>query len=147
MRSEPPPDSTRATVTQAEPVDMPFIGRQLNRLKLDHENLDCKQFLVARQGRKIVGFGRIKAEEGFYEMASLAVLEAHRGQGIGIEIARKLLDFCPDHTIYLVTDIPGFFEKLGFKITDEVPTRLAKKIKEFCSQPPYERVVAMVLQR
>lgn len=147
MPAKPLLDRSQVVVTQAEPEDMSFIAQELCRLKLDQENLDFQQFLVARQGKKIAGFGRIKAEEGFYEMASLAVLEDYRGQGLGMAIARRLLALCPGHTVYLVTDIPKFFEKLGFKIAEEVPPRLLQKAEEFCAGPPFGPVVPMALKR
>lgn len=141
------PDWARWRITRAEIEDVPFIAQELARLKLDDEKLRPEQFLLAREGKKIVGFGRIKTEEGFYEMASLAVLEDYRAQGIGQKIARALLDLCLGRTVYLVTDIPGFFEKLGFMITSQAPAKLLQKAETFCCGPPFGSVVPMVLER
>ena len=131
---------------RARPEDLPFIAKELARLKLDAEELDPTQFCLARAGDKIIGFGRLKHYQGICEMASLAVLEERRGKGIGQEIASRLIKECPNRTVYLVTDIPVFFEKLGFKITDQYTRILGDKFKTFCAQAVSNPVVAMVLK-
>ena len=43
----------------ASPEDMPFIKECIERFRLDDEDLDYHQFVVAIDGKKIAGFGRI----------------------------------------------------------------------------------------
>lgn len=131
---------------RAQPEDLPFIAKELTRLRLDAEELDPRQFYLAKEGDKIIGFGRIKRYQRIYEMASMAVMEEHRGKGIGREIASRLINDCPNQILYLVTDIPAFFEKLGFRITDNYPSILGEKLRTFCAQVSSSPVVAMVLK-
>ena len=143
-----PANSSRQEIffRRARPDDLHFIAQELTRLRLDAEELDPNQFYLAIAGDKIIGFGRIKRYQGICEMASVAVLEEYRGKGIGREIAGRLVNDCPNKTVYLVTDIPAFFEKLGFKITADYPTILGEKLRTFCAQVSSEPVVAMVLK-
>lgn len=129
-------------ILPACPEDMPFIAKEVKRLGLDVEGLENHQFLVAKEGERIVGFGRMKHYGEIYEMASLGVMEDFRGRGIGRMLVEALLDHFPSKEVYLVTDIPSFFEKFGFKVTCDVPPPIADKIKYFCAG-----TVAMVLRK
>ncbi len=134
-------------ITAARVEDMPFIASEIERLGLDGEGLDAGQFLVARHKGEVAGFGRIKDHGDFYEMASLAVVEADRGRSIGKNLAEELIRRCRSKRLYLVTDIPSFFEKFNFELIREgIPPPLNEKIVEFCDSASSGTVVAMVLE-
>ncbi|MFC1451874.1 GNAT family N-acetyltransferase [Verrucomicrobiota bacterium] len=87
------------------------------------QNID--RFLVCAAGRRVVGTvaWHILPEIGApsqpsVEIKSLAVLDSHRGQGIG----RRLVTEAVAHVrplnpsqILVLTFVPGFFRKLGFR--------------------------------
>lgn len=124
--------------------DMPFIASSLKRLMLDDRGLDYGQFLVVRDGERVLGFGRVINHGGFLELASIAVIEEDRSRGIGRALVESLMRRCPPGEIYLVTDIPAFFARFGFKETSEVPQAIRRKIVDFCQGKSAAPVVAMV---
>jgi len=71
------------------------------------------------------------------EIQSLAVLEAHQGEGFG----RKLVEACLEEArllelnrVFTLTYVPDFFRKLGFKEIDK--SRLPHKIWADCLKCP-----------
>ena len=81
-------------------------------------------FAVALEDGKAVGMGRVVSDgvsDGYIQ--DLAVLEYHRGQGIGRKLVERLRDECITHGLHWVglfaepgTD--GFYEGIGFKRKD-----------------------------
>src|SRR3990172_195431 len=114
--------------TPATPQDMPFIEETVRRVRLDPERLAPEQFTVLRRGDRIVGFGRIKPYRETYELGSVAVVEEERGRGLGALIVQQLISRFPQDEVYITTDLPEYFEKLGFLRTDILPRELEEKI-------------------
>jgi len=114
------------------PQDLPFIQQTIERLRLDAEDLQPSQFLMLRRGREIIGFGRIKPYRNTFELGCLAVVEEERGRGWGEQIVRELIDRFPQDEVYITTDIPVYFERLGFLQTEVLPQEIEAKIARVC---------------
>jgi N-acetylglutamate synthase-like GNAT family acetyltransferase len=149
MRKEKPlAENTQPVVLRdASPGDMPFIMEHLEKFLLDDEDIDFRQFIVAVENREIVGFGRIRPHREVYELGSIGVVENRRSKGVGTVIVRRLIDIFPTDDVYLVTDIPGYFEKLGFQVIPEAPEELLEKIRRICPAKCRGTAVAMHLRR
>lgn len=127
-------------IVAANGEDFPEIIELLEELNLDMEEIDTDQFLVCKTQDKILGAGRIRIHDDCLELCSLGVLENERGKGIGKNIANALIDSNKDSDIFLVTEIPSFFMKVGFVDCVDFPEVLNDKInrcKEIysCSKP------------
>jgi len=110
--------------------DMPFIRDTVARLRLDGERLGAQQFIVLRrEGRDgIIGFGRVKPYRHTHELGCVAVVEEERGRGWGELIVRELVRRFPQDEVYVTTDLPEYFERLGFLRTEILPPELEEKI-------------------
>ncbi len=116
----------------ARPDDLPFIRETIERLRLDPEDLSAEQFVTLRRGDAIVAFGRIKPYRDTYELGSVAAVEQARDQGLGARIVRELVNSFPQDEVYITTDIPQYFERLGFLRTTILPAELEAKIARVC---------------
>lgn len=80
--------------------------------------------LKAIVNSEIVGFCVVERETDYYEIGHLWVLPAYIGKGIGKQLlARSIAKYIPAKSkIKVVTDphAEAFYEKQGFKTTDEV---------------------------
>lgn len=101
--------------------DMPAIMNILNNVSGNIEDIDFRQFLIARDGSKIVGCVRIQDVGGFLELASLAVLTEYRKMGIGSSLIRQILGNTTQRPVYLFCNKKneGFYNKFGF-IKEEI---------------------------
>ena len=131
----------------ASPDDMPFIMEHLEKFLLDDEDVDFRQFIIAAESEEIVGFGRIRPHKKVYELGSIGVVENRRSRGIGKLIIERLIDIFPTDDVYLVTDIPGYFEKLGFRVIIDAPEELLEKIRRICAAKCRAEAVVMHLRR
>ncbi len=134
-------------ISPAKPSEMKMIKKYIQSFRLDDENLNYKQFVVAKENKKIVGFGRIKPYHKVYELGCLGVLEKWRKKGIGKKIVEYLIEIFPSQEVYITTDIPTYFEKLGFKRVKNGPQELVEKVKRVCCSKLRENVVIMVYQK
>lgn len=118
-------------IHNASETDFELIKQLIHEFDLDNRDLQCSQFLVAKENDELLGFGRIRRHKGCDEFCSLGVLEAKRFNGIAKELilARIKISTQP---IYLVCIIPDYFEKLGFKIVMEYPPEIADKL-HYCT--------------
>ena len=80
-------------------------------------SLEWPNFVVAEDGGAIVGIGQVKAHgDGSRELASLAVVSARQGEGIGGAIIKTLL--AREHGIVHLTcrrQLQGYYERFGFR--------------------------------
>jgi N-acetylglutamate synthase-like GNAT family acetyltransferase len=98
-------------------------------LKLDGLDLRWEDFVVAKSGQQIIGFGRLRAIDSFLELSSLGVLDAYRHMGIASLLMAKLIARDQRNTVFLVTIIPNFFRKFGFESLQDIPDFLMPKIR------------------
>jgi N-acetylglutamate synthase-like GNAT family acetyltransferase len=127
--------------------DMSFIRGHIEKFLLDDEDLNYRQFIVAAEGDEIVGFGRIRQHKKVYELGGVGVIESSREQGIGRMIVERLISIFPTDDVYITTDIPEYFEKLGFRKIEPAPQELIEKIERVCKTKCRKEAVAMLYKR
>lgn len=95
-----------------------LLPRSLNSI---YENI--RDFFVYEDNSKIVGVGSLHIYwEDLAEIKSLAVKEEHQHRNIGRQIVNACLEEARQlgiKQVFALTYVPGFFEKLGFNITDK----------------------------
>ena len=135
-------------IVRAEEKDAPYIKEKLKNYILDATNATWQQFFVAKKDKKTIAFGRIIDHKDFFEIASLGVDYYRRKKGVG----RKLLLFLIEETkrldskkpLYIITHRPTFFEKSGFRETQEVPKALEdKKYSECILNPSWVKIMKL----
>jgi N-acetylglutamate synthase-like GNAT family acetyltransferase len=115
-------------IRSATDVDLPLIRQTVARLHLDDEDLRAEHFIVVQEGRRTVAFGRVKPYRRTFELGCVAVMDDRRSQGLGELVVRELIRRFPRRRVYVTTDIPAYFERLGFTPTRALPRELSDKI-------------------
>jgi len=113
-------------IRKAKKADLPQIIELAEKYDLDSEDMRAPEFMVAEDGGKIIGIGRLRKHEDIYELCSLGVLEEYRKSGVGKELVINLLKNAKGE-VYLATIIPDFFIQFGFKKVDQIPAAMVKK--------------------
>ncbi len=116
-------------ITPASGEDFPFIRDTVIRLRLDGEDLRPEQFIVLRRDDRIIAFGRIKPYRRTFELGCVAVAEEERGKGFGRLIVRGLIERFPQDEVFITTDLPDYFKRLGFLRTEILPPELEEKVR------------------
>ncbi len=130
-------------VRPAREADVPAIVAVVNEnARLGHllprtpDNIRASldAWLVAEVDGRVVGIGSLVAmNPRLVEVRSLAVLPAYRKFGIGALIVGGLVDEARARgipTVFALTRAVGFFERLGFVITDK--ERFPEKVWKDC---------------
>lgn len=104
---------------------------------LDAAGLDAgfaaPEFFVLEQGARIVATARLRPlAGGAYELASVAVAEDLRGEGLGSIVVREALSHAAGPVLALAL-APGFFERHGFRRLAGVPRELEEKAEGICA--------------
>jgi N-acetylglutamate synthase-like GNAT family acetyltransferase len=115
-------------IRSATEADLPFIQDMVSRLRLDNEDLRHEQFIVVEEGERTVAFGRIKPYRRTFELGCVAVVDDRRERGLGELVIRELIRRFPQRRVYVTTDIPDYFQRLGFARTRALPRELSEKI-------------------
>jgi len=131
----------------AKPTDMAFIREAITRERLDDENLRAEQFITLRRDGQIVAFGRVKPYKDTYELASVVVEPAERGKGLGEAITRELVRRFPQDEVYITTDIPQYYERLGFLRTEILPDEIAAKREHVLATGLRDSVYGLIYDR
>ena len=104
-------------------------GRMLARSLLElYENL--RDFYVAAEGGRVVGAAALHTSwEDLAEVKSVAVADGRQGQGLGRTLVEHGLQEAASlgvPRVFVLTYVPGFFEKLGFRRIErsELPHRV-----------------------
>jgi threonine dehydratase len=119
-------------ITPARPEDLPFIRETAERLVLDTADLRAEQFITIRSDGRIIAFGRVRPYRETFELATVGVVEEHRGTGLGRAIARELIRRFPQDEVYVITDLIDYWERLGFVRTEILPRELEEKRQSAC---------------
>jgi amino-acid N-acetyltransferase len=117
------------TLRRAVQADQTSITALVRAAGINPFDLHWQRFLVAEERGWIIGAAQIKPHrDGSRELASLAVVPAYRGQGVGGALVNALLA-TEGGTVYLTCAdrLEGYYTRLGFQ-------RL-----EFHEMPPYFR--------
>lgn len=114
-------------------------------MALDLSEVRRNQFVVALEGKKIIGFIRVKNKKELIELATMGVVKGYRGQGIG----RMLIDHFKEkyQSLHLITCIPQHFEKQGFVPVSEIPDSLQGKYNNTALWAGYGDPVVLVFQK
>ena len=107
--------------------ELPDVKEKVLGMSLDDNDLSEDQFMIAKRENEIFGFGRLRTYDDCQELCSLGVVESVRLKGIGRGLTRRLISKS-NKPLYVVTVIPTFFEKFGFKPVDLYPTPILKKM-------------------
>ena len=134
-------------IRKAQSEDMTFIKDKISNFRLDDEDLDYRQFVVAVDGDEIIGFGRIRPHMKIYELGCVGVVEHRRNQGIGKMIVEYLINIFPSDDVYITTDLIDYFRKFGFKMIEPWPEELIEKLKRVCVSKCREGAVVMVYKK
>jgi amino-acid N-acetyltransferase len=119
-------------IRPATAEDQATISRLVKDARLNPMSLNWPNFIVAEEDDEIVGVGQVKAHgDGSRELASLVVVPARRGFGIGSEVIRTLLASHPG-VLHLTCrrELQGYYERFGFRRLDraEYPPYFARII-------------------
>jgi len=112
------------TIRPALARDRGAIRHVVRKTGVSPLNIHWSRFLVAETSGKIVGVGQIKGHrDGSRELASIAVLDPYRRQGIASRIIRALIDREKDRhsgTLYLMCLRPmrDYYTRFGFKVVE-----------------------------
>lgn len=134
-------------IRPANQEDMTFITKNIEDFRLDDDDLDYRQFVVAVDGDEIIGFGRIRPHKEVYELGCIGIVEHRRNQGIGKMIIEHLISVFPSNDVYITTDLSEYFERFGFKRIEPGPGELVEKLKRVCKSKCREGAVVMVLNK
>jgi N-acetylglutamate synthase-like GNAT family acetyltransferase len=103
--------------------DQPIITRMIHDAGINPMSLDWQRFIIAEDNDapstslRIIGIGQIKVHgDGSRELASLAVIPARQGQGIGGAIIRELLSK-ETGVLYLTcrAQLETYYARFGFR--------------------------------
>jgi amino-acid N-acetyltransferase len=130
-------------IRKAELRDVPALFELINRYVVQQVLLprplanlyeDVWEFTVAEEDGELLGCGALKFySQELAEIRSLCVDEQLKSKGVGRKLTEALLDEAERYglkTVFALTVVPTFFEKLGFQ---EVPRgRFPAKVYEDC---------------
>lgn len=123
-------------VRRARRDDLPAVRALIHTVHINPTGLDWSRFLVAvdLEGN-LIGCGQIKPHaDGSRELASIAVREQARGQGVARAVIEELLELEPERPLFLMcrTRLSQFYVNWGFR-----PAMKAE-------MPPYFRNICRV---
>lgn len=99
-----------------------------NSMKLDVKEAKREQFIIVKNDNEVVAFARIFPRGTLNELATLGVVKKNRGQGLSGLLINELRTMYSQ--LYLVTVIPDYFKKIGFKISKDIPKELEQKYNQ-----------------
>ena len=106
----------------ATQADFPQIRDLIHSVKINPTGLDWRRFWVAvASTNQIIGCGQIKPHsDGSHELASIAVAQSWRGQGVARALITQLITEHPG-TLYLTcrSSLGSLYQKFGFEVVDE----------------------------
>lgn len=134
-------------VRHATEADGAFVEESVKKHHFDVETLNPEEFVVATENGDLIGLGRLRKTGEYYEIDSVLVVEKMRRGGIGSLIVQHLIGDAPATKIYVLTDLVGFFKRLGFVETQESPPRLSSKLAAACRVKGRRNTVLMVYEK
>ena len=100
--------------------------------RLDPTSLNWRNFIVAADGREIIGIAQIKPHSDCREFGSLIVKPAYRRRGIGRQLVEALLSKEAGEVYLLcaVRRVP-YYRQFGFEVIDnaQAPLTLRRKLR------------------
>ena len=107
---------TNIYLRAATAEDQAAIRRIIRAARLNPMALDWPRFVVAESGGEVIGVGQIKVlGDGTRELASLAVLPAYQGDGVGSALAWTLISRTPGPLYLRCADHnERYYHRFGF---------------------------------
>ncbi len=111
-------DTRMPSVRPALEADQEAIRRIVRAARLNPFRLAWPAFVVAEEHGQIVGVGQIRRHrDGTRELASLAVIPAYQGNGIGGAMVEALLKGRSGPIfLYCMVQLVGYYERFGFRV-------------------------------
>ena len=139
------------TLRDATIEDQPAIRQIVRAANINPTGLDWPRFIVAEDGGAIVGVGQVKPHrDGTRELASIAVLPARQGQGIGTAIIQDLVRR-EKATLHLTcrSRLQGYYERFGFRRLEsrDYPPYFARMLPILNTLGRFFRVQVIVMRR
>ena len=139
------------TLRDATIEDQPTIRQIVRAANINPTGLDWPRFIVAEDGGAIVGVGQVKPHrDGTRELASIAVLPARQGQGIGTAIIQDLVRR-ENATLHLTcrSRLQGYYERCGFRRLEsrDYPPYFARMLPILNTLGRFFRVQVIVMRR
>jgi N-acetylglutamate synthase-like GNAT family acetyltransferase len=98
--------------------DQRTIRRFIKDARLNPMSLNWPNFVMAEEDGEVVGVGQVKAHrDDSRELASIVVVPARQGRGIGSAVIRTLLASNPGVVLHLTCrrELQGYYERFGFR--------------------------------
>ena len=105
-------------IRPATEEDQPTIHRFVKDARLNPMSLNWPNFVMAEEDGAVVGVGQVKAHgDGSRELASIVVVPARQGSGIGSAVIRTLLANNPGAVLHLTcrSELQNYYERFGFR--------------------------------
>ena len=144
------------TIRVATKQDFAAIRRLIHAVSINPTGLNWRHFLVAvTPDNVLLGCGQVKRHfDGSHELASIAVVEQVRGQGVARAVIQKLLEREKVRPIYLMcrARLELLYVKFGFRAigVSEMPPyfkRICRAERIFNTRAhPEDRLLIMVLE-
>ena len=139
------------TLRDATAEDQPTIRQIVRAANINPTGLNWPRFIVAEDGGAIVGVGQVKPHrDGTRELASIAVLPARQGQGIGTAIIQDLVRR-EKATLHLTcrSRLQGYYERFGFRRLEsrDYPPYFARMVPILNTLGRFFRVQVIVMRR
>ena len=78
--------------------------------------LESSVTYLAYEGDTLCGYTRCRDDDGYgVYIYDLLVAKPFRGRDIGRKIMEKVCGDYPDNTVYVMSDVDGYYSKLGYK--------------------------------
>ena len=122
------------TLRPAQEADAAVIKKLIRTVGINPMDLDWRRFVVVVDAKgQVIATGQIKPHHGdIFELASIAVVPEHRGEGIARSIIEHLMKNGP-RPLYLTcrSRLEPFYEKFGFRpIANEEMPRYYQRISK-----------------
>jgi N-acetylglutamate synthase-like GNAT family acetyltransferase len=105
----------------AQALDFPAIRKLIHQVGINPLGLHWERFVVAVDGNgKMIGCGQVKQHrDGARELASIAVVEAKREQGVASAIIHRLMQQ-ETRRLYLTcrAGLGPFYQRFGFRVAE-----------------------------
>lgn len=133
-------DKLQIKISACNEKQFEIVKKGIEEMHLDDRALDKKDFIIGTmENDEVAGFGRIRHYSTSAELCSLGVFEKFRNKGVGKTICQALInqfiENYPSKNLYVVTIIPSYFEKLGFKVCqniNQLPSEIIDKLN-YCT--------------
>lgn len=120
------------TIGKARNCDGGEIDKILHEMDLFHGSISIGNFWVGKKGGKVVAIAQIEAVGDDFVISSVGVEPEHRRNGIASDLVSRMLGVV-EGDVYLFTQIPELFARLGFEGTDPPKTVSEYRIHFDCA--------------